>query len=75
MTPEQRGMNAERLLKDVTFREALDVLKDAQIAVFTNQACDDAEVMEARRMVRALDDLETQLSRFILDGKLAKRRK
>lgn len=68
-------MNAERILKDATFREAMSVLKDRQIAVFTNQACGEAEVMEARRMVRALDDLETQLSRFIMDGKLAERRK
>ena len=75
MTPEQRKQNAERLLRDPTLREALDVLKNAQIAVFTSKACGDAEVMEARRMVRALDDLETQLGRFILDGKLAERRK
>ena len=62
-------------MKDPTLREALDVLKNAQISVFTSQACGDEEVMEARRMVRALDDLETQLGRFILDGKLAERRK
>jgi DNA-binding transcriptional regulator LsrR (DeoR family) len=75
MTPEQRQLNAERLLKDPTLREALDVLKQAQIAVFTARTSSEDDVMEARRMVRALGDLETQLSRFILDGKLAERRK
>ena len=75
MTPEQRQQHAERLLADPTLREALDVLKNAQIAVFTSPTCEDAEILEARRMVRALDDLETQLRRFILDGKLAERRR
>ena len=75
MTPEQRQLNAERLLKDPTLREALDVLKQTQIAVFTDRTSSEDDVMEARRMVRALGDLETQLSRFILDGKLAERRK
>lgn len=75
MTPVQRKQNAERLLNDPTLREALDVLRNAQIAVFTSHTCEDAEVMEARRMVRALDALEDQLKRFILDGKLVERRK
>lgn len=75
MTPEQRKQNAERLLNDATLREALDVLKQAQVAIFVGTSHSDADVMEARRMVRALGDLETQLSRFILDGKLAERRK
>lgn len=75
MTPEQRKQNAERLLNDPTLREALDVLKQAQVAIFVGTSHSDADVMEARRMVRALGDLETQLNRFILDGKLAERRK
>ena len=75
MTPEQRKQNAERLLNDPTLREALDVLKQAQVAIFVGTSHSDADVMEARRMVRALGGLETQLNRFILDGKLAERRK
>jgi DNA-binding transcriptional regulator LsrR (DeoR family) len=75
VTPEQRKQAAERLLNDPTLREALDVLKNAQVAVFTGTSHSDADVMEARRMVRALGDLETQLERFILDGRLAERRK
>lgn len=75
MTPEQRKQAAERLLNDPTLREALDVLKSEQVAVFTSTSHSDADVMEARRMVRALGDLETQLKRFILDGRLAERRK
>jgi DNA-binding transcriptional regulator LsrR (DeoR family) len=75
VTPEQRKQNAERLLNDPTLREALDVLKQAQVAIFVGTSHSDADVMEARRMVRALGDLETQLNRFILDGKLAERRK
>jgi DNA-binding transcriptional regulator LsrR (DeoR family) len=75
VTPEQRKQAAERLLNDPTLREAFDVLKSVQVAVFTSTSHSDADVMEARRMVRALGDLETQLNRFILDGKLAERRK
>lgn len=71
----QRMRDAERLLSDPTLLTAFAMLKSAQVAVFTGTSHSDADVMEARRMVRALGDLETQLKRFVLDGKLAERRK
>lgn len=75
MTPEQRKINAERLLKDNTLREALDVIKQKAVGVFKYPTSSQDEIMEAHRMVRALDALETQLVSFIVDGKISEHRK
>lgn len=75
MTPEQRGMAADRLLKDDTLREALDVIKDDAVGVFRYPNASQEEIMEAHRMVRALDAFETKLRAFVMDGELAKRRR
>ena len=75
MTPTQRRLDAERLLADPTLRAAQTVLKEKQIAVFMSPNGDDAAVLEARRNVRLLTALEDQLRLFIMDGRLAERKK
>jgi hypothetical protein len=74
LTPEQRKLNAERLLNDETLRLAFDMIQDDAVGVFRYPNASQEDIMEAHRMVRALDALRSQLERFILDGKMAERR-
>jgi hypothetical protein len=74
MTPEQRKLNAERLLNDETLRLALDMIQHDAIGVFTYPNASQEDIMEAHRMVRALDALRTKLEAFVVDGKMAERR-
>jgi hypothetical protein len=74
MTPEQKKMNAERLLNDETLRLAFDMIQHDAVGVFKYPNASQEEIMEAHRMVRALDALRSQLEVFILDGKMAERR-
>jgi len=74
LTPEQRKLNAERLLNDETLRLALDMIQHDAVGVFTYPNASQEDIMEAHRMVRALDALRSQLEVFILDGKMAERR-
>lgn len=67
-------MNAERLLNDETLRLAFDMIQDDAVGVFRYPNASQEDIMEAHRMVRALDALRSQLERFILDGKMAERR-
>lgn len=74
MTPEQKKLNAERLLNDETLRLAFDMIQHDAVGVFKYPNASQEEIMEAHRMVRALDALRSQLEVFILDGKMAERR-
>jgi len=67
-------MNAERLLNDETLRLAFDMIQHDAVGVFKYPNASQEEIMEAHRMVRALDALRSQLEVFILDGKMAERR-
>jgi hypothetical protein len=75
MNAEQKKTHAERLLSDPTLREALDVIRDRSIGVFKHPMSSQDEIMEAHRMVRALDAFETQLVSFVADGKISEHRK
>jgi hypothetical protein len=74
LTPEQRKMNAERLLNDDTLRMALDMIQDDAIGVFTYPNSSQEDIMEAHRMVRSLDALRSKLEAFVADGKISERR-
>jgi hypothetical protein len=69
----QRAARAKVLLDDPLLKEAFDVLEYAQISVFTGQACDAEQIMEAHRMVLALRQLRDQLTSVVTDGKLLER--
>jgi len=75
MTPEQRQLNAERILSDETLQEALNVIRQKALGVFIYPNSSQDEIMEAHRMVRTLDAFETQLQSFIMDGKISGHRK
>jgi len=75
MTPQQRQLNAERLLSDETMQEALNVIRQNAVGVFTYPKSSQEDIMEAHRMVRVLDAFETQLQSFIMDGKISGHRK
>jgi len=75
MTPEQRQLNAERLLADDTLQEALNMIRQKALGVFTYPNSSQDDIMEAHRMVRALDAFETQLVSFVMDGKISVHRK
>jgi hypothetical protein len=75
LTPEQKKMNAERLLNDETLRLAFDMIQDDAVGVFRHPNASQEDIMEAHRMVRALDALRTQLEAFVADGMMAERRK
>ncbi len=74
MDVQQRAARAKALLEDPLFKEAFDVLENAQVSLFTDQVCSAEQLMEAHRMVRALRLLREQLTSFITDGKLLEQR-
>lgn len=69
-----RAARAKALLEDPLFNEAFDVVHNAQIAVFTGDLCNDEQIMEAHRMVRALRLVKDQLTSVVTDGKMLERR-
>ena len=74
MDTHVKAARAKQLLEDEVFKEALDMVLSAQVGVFQYPTSSEEEIMEAHRMVRALDALETQLVSFIVDGKISEHR-
>jgi hypothetical protein len=74
MDVTQRAARARAILDDPLFTEAFDVLICTQIDVFKSEACDDAQLIEAQRMVRALNAVRDQLTSVITDGQLFEHR-
>lgn len=66
MDIKQKASRARALLGDLVLREAIDGLKEEQVAIFTGRAPAEA-VTEARHMVWALDALEARLQSFADD--------
>ena len=75
LTPQQLKMNAERLMGDETLKSALDMVKEDAIGVFTHGNATQDQIMEAHRMVLALDAFENKLRALIVDGQFAERKK
>jgi spermidine synthase len=75
MDVTQRAQRAKALLDDPLFKEAFDVLQDAQIRVFTSDVCSPEQLTEAHRMVRALNALRDQIASIVIDGKMFEHRK
>lgn len=73
MDIKQKASRARALLGDLVLREAIDGLKDEQVAIFTGRAPAEA-VTEARHMVWALDALEARLQSFSDDEAIFVRR-
>lgn len=73
MDIKQKASRARALLGDLVLREAIDGLREEQVAVFKGRAAPEA-VTEARHMVWALDALEARLQSFADDELLFDRR-
>lgn len=71
---KRRGARALAILSDPLFTEAFDVLHHAQTQVFLDATCSDEQVLEARRMVLALEAVKAQFVSLVTDGKIAARR-
>lgn len=70
----QRAARAKALLEDPLLKEAFDVVHNAQVEAFTSDLCSDEQVMEARRVVRALRLVQDHLTSVIVTGKMLERR-
>lgn len=73
MDIKQKASRARALLSDLVLREAIDGLKDEQVAIFVGRAAPEA-VTEARHVVWALDALEARLKAFIDDEAVFEKR-
>jgi len=73
MDIKQKASRARALLGDPVLREAIDGLRDEQVAVFSGRAPDEA-VIEARHMVWALDALQARLQSFSDDEAVLEKR-
>lgn len=74
MNKLERGQIAEGLLQNPVLQEAFNNVKQQAIDVFLSGASSEEEIMDARRMVRALERVEQELSAFKLDAALTRRR-
>lgn len=70
-----KAARAKSLLQDEILQEAFSVVEENLLEVFRYPNSSQEDIMEAHRMVRALDALRTQLEAFVADGKMAERRK
>lgn len=75
MTPKAKADAAQRLLSDETLQEALDMIKQEAIGVFTYPTSSQEDIMEAHRMIRAQERLESNLKKFITNFAMLDRRK
>ena len=73
MDIKQKASRARALLGDLVLREAIDGLREEQVAIFTGRSAPEA-VTEARHMVWALDALEARLKSFSDDELVFDRR-
>lgn len=73
MDDTQKAEHAKRLLEDGLFNEAINVVKGYHTATFCRIDATEQEVMEARRMVLALEAVTKQLEVYILTGEIKKR--
>ena len=73
MDDTQKAEHAKRLLSDGLFNEAINVVKGYHTATFCQIDATEQEVMEARRMVLALEAVTKQLETYVLTGEMKKR--
>lgn len=74
MNKLDRAQIADSLLQNPVLQEAFNHVKQEALDVFLNDASSEEQIMEARRMVRAINSVSGRLSSFILDGALSRKR-
>lgn len=70
----QRAARAKALLEDPLLKEAFDMVHNAQVEAFTSDLCSDEQIMEARRVVRALRLVKDHLTSVVTTGKMLEKR-
>ena len=74
MDTKTRADHAKHLLDDEVLQSAFDVVKEYHKATFTKATATDAEVLEARRLVLLLEQVQGQLRSFVSAGKILDKR-
>ena len=74
MDKKARAQHAERLINDNVLQEALNEVLIYHTSVFQDGTATDAEVLKARDMVKALNEVKGQLKSFIATGRILEKR-
>lgn len=74
MDKKARAQHAERLLADDVWQMAHSVVLEYHTSVFSKVSATDEQVLEARRMVLALEAINSQLRSFVGTGKIIEKR-
>lgn len=68
-----KAARAKQILEDDVFKEAFNMVLNAQVGVFTHPSSSEEDIMEAHRVVRALTQLKGHMQSFVTGGKLLER--
>jgi hypothetical protein len=71
---KQKAQMSEALLANPVLQEGFDVVLGYHTGVFTQVSATEAQVLEARRMALALNEVKNQLHRYIATGQIIKKR-
>tara|TARA_R110000796_G_scaffold79828_2_gene177009 strand:- start:61 stop:306 length:246 start_codon:yes stop_codon:yes gene_type:complete len=74
MDRKEKAQRAEDLLNDDVLQSAFNVVSEYHTGVFLRVLATEAEVLEARRMVLALNEVKNQLRRYVATGQMIKKR-
>ena len=74
MDKKARAQHAERLINDTVLQDGFDVVLQYHTSVFQDGTATDAEVLKARDMVKALNEVKGQLKSFIATGRILEKR-
>ena len=70
MDKRERAQRAEALLKDDVLQSAFDGVLLYHTSVFDHVSATDDEVLKARRMVLALNEVKSQFHNYVATGKM-----
>jgi hypothetical protein len=70
MDKREKAQRADALLKDDVLQEAFDGVLLYHTGVLTHVSATDEEVLKARRMVLALNEVKSQLRRYATTGEI-----
>jgi hypothetical protein len=68
MDKREKAQRADALLKDDVLQEGFDGVLLYHTSVFARVSATKKQVLEARRMVLALNEVKSQLSRYVKTG-------
>ena len=74
MDKKQKAQMSEELLANDVLQSAFSVVLEYHTSVFAHVSATEAQVLEARRMVLALNEVKNQLHRYVATGQIIKKR-